>query len=319
MQDTLSDLTIYILSCERAFFLRKTIDSVLSQKKVVFKLIVSDNSSTNSIIHILQNEYPDVSYIAHCPPLSFYEHCNYVLSKVDTKYCMVFHDDDLMLEDCLFQLKNVLDINSDCVACCGNAYILKNEKKTARLLFFQKEKIKKITSAEAFLEGYLNILKPNVAPFPGYMYRTEIAKLELFENVKNSAPEDVLFLTKILQHGSFYILKKPLIFYRIHISQLSKKSFICAGFQLVQYVCRTTQIKKRSSLVRLYLIHAIARTLRVKKYSLKRKTRVGMILIKHYISMLLKENLVAKYGFFRCFRSFCGIILHLIKSFSPTK
>ena len=95
------DLTIYVLTRNRSDLLIETLNSIINQTYKKFYLIVSDNSindTTKSVLDIYP--YKDsLKYIKRDGTLTGIEHLNLILSEVNTKYLMMFHDDDIMLPD----------------------------------------------------------------------------------------------------------------------------------------------------------------------------------------------------------------------------
>jgi len=129
----LDTLSIILLTHNRPYQAYEAIRSILAQSDHRFKLIVSDNSSSDELKNLLGAD------LINLPPLKFkylkrdkvysvVDHGNLCLDEVDTSYFCLFHDDDLMLPNFVANFWSALRDYPALNSCGMNAFIEKAEK-----------------------------------------------------------------------------------------------------------------------------------------------------------------------------------------------
>ena len=96
---TIDDIQIFIATHNRAEYLMQSLDSILNQSAGVKEVTILDNESTdNTELVVKQLADKNVKYIKTSGFLG-----NYYKAKeiADKKYCMIFHDDDILHPDYL--------------------------------------------------------------------------------------------------------------------------------------------------------------------------------------------------------------------------
>ena len=85
------------MSHNRTKFAVEAINSILNQDIKDFNFLISDNSSNNKLQELLNKDFPKIETI-FCNPhhKTFFDHFNSLISKIKTKYIVLFHDDDVM-------------------------------------------------------------------------------------------------------------------------------------------------------------------------------------------------------------------------------
>lgn len=210
----MKDLTVFVMTHNRGKMLIETINSVLNQSCNDFKFIVSDNSNNDETENILksQNLIEKFEYRKRDIECSGLEHFNICLSEVDTKYFVLFHDDDIMLPEYVENMYNTISVGKYVAVGC-NAYKFCNGKRKS--LFLQGKNDKKIYSSKELSENYC---KYEIAPFPSYIYNKEkIANLKF--NNSCGKYSDVIWLQNVSRKGEILWLAKPCMCYRIHAGQ----------------------------------------------------------------------------------------------------
>ena len=95
-----AQVQIYILSRDRPKFLREAIDSILNQNQSLmkFEIVVSDNSKSGDVSKMISKHYStkNFKYIKRGGMLSSREHFRLVVSELNSKYAVLFHDDDVL-------------------------------------------------------------------------------------------------------------------------------------------------------------------------------------------------------------------------------
>jgi len=222
-------IQIVILSRGRPKYLNDTIRSVLSQKLLTTRIEIiisdnSDNSKKSEVKRIIDQYYPDnkLKYIKRNKSMLFSEHFQLVVSECKEKYIVVFHDDDIMHPNYIETMS--LFIQREGVAAVGcNSYIFSNDIVEAKPKPHNFNFPKTFNSKKDFLRQLL----PGgawIAPFPGYMYKTALLKMNKISNIP--APSiysdiDPLMLNALLDYGSIIWVPDFLMYYRLHNSNLS--------------------------------------------------------------------------------------------------
>lgn len=292
-------VTIVLLSSNRPNFIGKTIDSIKVQSENNFRLIVSDNSSNNEVEQIVADKYPDLSYIRRIPRLSALDHFKTVLSEVNSEYFVIFHDDDLMHEDYVSRMVEVLDADASLSAVGCNARIIKDEDFTKRIFFRQQERKKIIQSNEDFIAPYLRFMD-RVAPFPGYMYRTEKVRGLFLDVAEGGKYSDVSFLMQVASRAPICWLKDPLIYYRFHSGNDSGTNSIPQHLRLLRFIFRNTELDRRSDLIKQYKFAYWLKWLlnrgnwNFSRYSLRKLRVVAKFVLFQGSFMMIKDPAIFK-------------------------
>lgn len=221
-----STIQVVILSRDRPDYLKEAIQSVLSQRLLAakVKVIVSDNSENDKVREMINQYYfnSDLEYIKRDKSMLFSEHFQLVISECKEKYVVVFHDDDIMHPDYIETMS--LCIQKEGVAAVGcNSYIFSNDIVGAKPKPHSFNSLKTFNSKKDFLRQLL----PGgswIAPFPGYMYKTALLKMNKLSDIP--APSiysdmDPLMLNALLDYGPIVWVPDFLMYYRLHNSNLS--------------------------------------------------------------------------------------------------
>ncbi|HSH61955.1 MAG TPA: glycosyltransferase [Acidimicrobiales bacterium] len=103
-------VTVFVPTYNRAHWLRRTIETVLSQTYEDFRLVVSDNASTDDTTEVVRSFSDDrLSYRRHDHNVGLLENHNACLRSVETEYALILPDDDLLHRDHLASAVSVLD------------------------------------------------------------------------------------------------------------------------------------------------------------------------------------------------------------------
>lgn len=94
MKYTIDDIDIYIMTHNRAGYLKRSIESLLSQSAGVSKITVLDNESTDNTLSVVEHFS---SYGVRCiRTKGFLEIFKKAQEIASGKYVMLFHDDDIL-------------------------------------------------------------------------------------------------------------------------------------------------------------------------------------------------------------------------------
>jgi glycosyltransferase involved in cell wall biosynthesis len=110
--DNHTRVTVFIPTYNRAEWLAGAIESVLAQTWPHFRLIVSDNVSTDGTPEVVARfDDPRLSYVRPDDHLTLTEHFNLCFERSQTEYLFTLPDDDRMAPDLLERTVAVLDQN----------------------------------------------------------------------------------------------------------------------------------------------------------------------------------------------------------------
>lgn len=229
---------IVILSRDRPVFLKEAINSALLQNKamVKIKIIVSDNSEKNDVFDLMKECYlkKRVEYVRRSPPVSAKEHFQVVISELNTKYAVLFHDDDILHPDYIKKIiPFLLSDNISAVGC--NAFLFNNDVSDSVKEMHKYKVVQRFATEKEFLERYL-IGSGGIAPYPGYIYNTKLLKRVSFDLLTGGKHSDVVLLSSLLNHGLILWIPESLMFYRIHNSNDSAIENIANRLSLLRYM-----------------------------------------------------------------------------------
>jgi glycosyltransferase involved in cell wall biosynthesis len=216
------DLTVVIATHNRPVFIIESINSVLNQINKEFKFIVSDNSDDyKTFLEIEKNNLLEKLEYKKRSSNSAMEHFNMILNEIETKYFILFHDDDIMLSNMTLKLYEKIKEDNSLIAVGCNSYILKNNNILKTSMLREKEDIVLRNQTDLVIKYCDNY---NIVPFPSYIYNLEIIKdANIKFNNFAGKHSDVIWLLDLIKVGDIKWLKEPLMLYRKHNMQDSSE------------------------------------------------------------------------------------------------
>ena len=293
------NIQFYILSRNRPDYLRVTLDSLLKQNHslIKFEIIISDSSDNEDVYKMINEDYAhkNIRYIKRIGVTSHMGHTQLVVSELNSEYSVIFHDDDILHPDYMTVMSSFLSkIDAAAIGC--NCMNFKDDISDPKKFLDPKLRINNLSSPiifnneKDFLERYLPG-HGGSAPLPSYMYRTKYLKEVMlkfpFRIGKPNEPShaDALMLSSLLKYGMIHWIDKPLIYYRIHASNLSVVESIPERLALLNYMKKKGIKKSSTNLI-------IFRLLFWKNWILQQGNFFSNISIRRYriifLSILLK-------------------------------
>lgn len=229
-------LNVYILTYNRDIYLKTAVESVLNQTYSKFNLYILDNNSTDNTEQIISEFHDErIHYIRHEKNIGGLNNIQYAFDHCTADYCVLFHDDDVMLPEMLEREKEILDCNSKIVLVAGNGFVIDEYGNEKRVFFHKKSKQPVYMQGELFHKymsaGYTLL-------FPSIMYRTCFFKEKDIRFRTNAGPcADVIFYFEAEMAGGWiYELEDRIMKYRVHERQDSVASRHTMHIQLYHYM-----------------------------------------------------------------------------------
>ena len=212
----MKDLTVFVLTHNRGQLLLETINSIVAQDCSDFKFIVSDNSSNDETKQLLtENKLINkFEYRKRDKEYSSLDHFNMCLSEVETKYFILFHDDDVMLPNMISTLyEKITSGDYSAVAC--SAYTINASSEIIGIFGPQNLSDILIDNASSLIYQYLI---GDIFPYPSYMYSKEKCKSLIF--VEDAGKySDVTWLARVAEQAPILWVSQNLMKYRMHGGQ----------------------------------------------------------------------------------------------------
>lgn len=226
---------IFILSRNRLDYLKESLQSCLAQHYENYEVIVSDNSTEPEIKNFLEKfAKNDKLKVVYRNNLSYTDHTNLILSEVAATYFMMFHDDDILLPNCLSDYIKIMNSNSDLSAVGGNSYIIKDKMHT-NILFMRNAQDSMMKNSRDFFRNYLLHTSSHPA-FPTFLYRSNCVQSIKLAPFKGGGYSDTSFLFEAVNNGPIYISTSIIAKYRMHGKNMSSQINIYHINKLVKYL-----------------------------------------------------------------------------------
>ncbi len=195
----------------------EAVQSILSQANDQFELVISDNSDTDQLQHLL-GDCKGFTYIKRPKVLSAIDHGNVVLSEILTNtrcnYFTLFHDDDLMLPNYVAEFWKAQIFFPEVVAFGSNA-IIQRHGVGGRFSFKAARPYVGPFSPNDLLRRYFSHHQMGIAPLPSYIYKTS-ALNDLRFDTTGGKYSDVQWLSQWCAKGALMWIAEPMMIYRLH-------------------------------------------------------------------------------------------------------
>lgn len=217
-------LQLFVLCRNRPDFARQAIQSAMRQTVNRFKIVISDNSTDNSVESLVQPEFPDLEYRRRANHLSVFDHFNQCLNEATADYVCLFHDDDLLSPRYTECILDAIGQHPDAAAIGTNAWIAEDGE-PLHLSFKTTGKTHLVHAARQLAAHYFSRYQPGIAPFPGYVYSTARVGNLRFDPAGGKYA-DVSWLLRVADRGGIVWIVEPLMTYRLHASNDSRQESI---------------------------------------------------------------------------------------------
>ena len=214
-------VSICIPSYNSAQFIKQTIESVLSQSYPNIELIISDDCSTDSTTEIIRS-FSDNRILFHQQErnLGVEGNWNSALRLASGTYIKMMGADDLLLPTCIDDQVTVLEHpdNFDVALVSSHKRVIDQDGETLISIRFPgKEKINGLAALKMSVRRGNNIIGEPVAG----LFRSSVLQKSGLYNGDNIYMIDLDLWSRILKHGSLYIIDKTLFCFRISRGSIS--------------------------------------------------------------------------------------------------
>lgn len=216
-------ITIFIVTYNRADYLKECIESVLNQTYNNFSLCILDNASTDNTHNVVKSFNDNrINYIRHAKNIGGVANINYAIEICDAKYFVIFHDDDVMCKDMIEKEFNELEENEEYSIASSLCTCI--DKKSKKIITNKKKNEDKISlfKGDEYLKNFLTG-KPGLI-CPSVMYRNSFfIRMKLFFEIEVGPAADQYLWFEVEKLGGILCrINEPLMNYRLHESQDSK-------------------------------------------------------------------------------------------------
>ena len=231
-------MQLFVLCRNRPDFARQAIQSAVRQTVNRFAIVISDNSTDNSVESLARLEFPDLEYRRRTNDLSVFGHLNQCLNEATADYVCLFHDDDLLSPRYTEGILDAIAQFPDAAAIGTNAWIAEDDR-PPHLSFKTTEETHFVRDARQLAAHYFSRHQPGIAPFPGYVYSTTRVG-ELRFDPAGGKYGDVSWLLRVADRGGIVWIVEPMMTTRMHASNDSRQESIGDRLKLFAFLKKHT-------------------------------------------------------------------------------
>lgn len=205
------EITIILLTYNRAKLLRTCLESILKQKEIDFKVLIFDNCSNDDTFEVVKNirknQKDDIFYHRNSENIGFARNLKkalkYAKEKIKSKYIFTLSDDDrLAYNKVLFDLYNFIEKNPNCHIIRGGFVMWYKNRNFFERMFLHKD----FTIVGPGESSIFKALSYNLGFYSGILVNQKYLN---YNNCGEGLVDAFLYpFLKILQKKSFLYLPK---------------------------------------------------------------------------------------------------------------
>ena len=252
------DISVYIMTRDRVFYLKKTLDSFLNQyvEGFSYKIIISDNSTSKDVERFVMNSNLDVEYICQGGMLAPDEHLQVISKSCSSEYMVIFHDDDYVDSNFLYLNMLEMRVNQSLGAVCLNSASFRDGMQVYNLGWVSIKRTV-IKSECDIYKRYL--LQDGVPAFSGYFYRTSVIRKIDFLVFSGIHIDSEIIATVASLSGGVLWIPEVGVYSRVHDGNGSFIESLFDRRKLIRHINTSTSCKFQRDLYRIYLQLSIDR------------------------------------------------------------
>lgn len=202
-------------------FIKKTIESVLSQSYQHIEIVITDDCSKDQTVAVI-NSFTDkrIKFYQNEKNLGVEGNWNKALKLATGKYCKMMGADDILYPNCLEEQLKIIDNpdNADVVLVTSHKNVINQDGKLIMTRKFPGSgKYKGIKALKKSLHRGTNVIGEPVSG----LFRKEVLEKSGYYNGENLYMIDMDLWSRILKHGDLYVVDKILYAFRISTDSLS--------------------------------------------------------------------------------------------------
>ena len=217
-------VSVCLPTINRAEMLKEALSSVLAQTFQDFELIVSDNASSDGTPDLVASiKDTRIRYIRNDKNIGGSKNFNQCLGLARGAYISIFHDDDIMLPDNLFQKVSALDRNPS-VGFLHSKFHIIDERGTiveVNTNFGKKLEADHIESGHTFLSR--SLLGSNLINASTVMMRREVYQKVGGFDARLGFTADFEYWMRAALYYDVFFLANPLMKYRTHFGAATEQ------------------------------------------------------------------------------------------------
>jgi hypothetical protein len=301
---SLQELEIVVLTRNRHEMIGVMLASLRPVTKYVGKIWVSDNSTDKKTFNFITANYPEFGIIER-NNLDVWEHVYTIAHEISKPYCMLLHDDDVMLPGMAGIIESAMADFHDLDACGFNGLIETNGKISGKFLHSSTGSLN-IIDPDSLIPSWLYGIGITHPPFPAFLYNTISLKKAVgtLIDLPRSRVNDLLLIYLISRGRKLAYCDAEIILYRMHDANATHQ------------ICRTDWLKLKSAYKKVASTTNTVSLLCIRrKYILSRRSvtlypKSGRIVARYMILSFLKmpKHFLKIFGRRSLFISFLDLI-----------
>jgi glycosyltransferase involved in cell wall biosynthesis len=214
-------IDIIIPTYNRIEFLLKTLESISNLESAdLCEVYVFINGSSDGTKDVLNKKYNWVNIINSNQNLSISSSWNKSKLIGSNKYYMLLHDDDMLKENYLIELKNFIYANKNCALIHSGAILI---DELDHQIGITKHVYDEVMNGEDYFKTHIHHGLQFICP--SVVYNRDLIPKSLKYNINLGYTLDVEFFLKCTRYGKVGYIDKPIFKYRIHNHSISSNFF----------------------------------------------------------------------------------------------
>ncbi len=215
-------ISVCILTYNRLEFLKKSISSVLDSNSNNFKLYVFNDNSNDGTKEYLEKLHFKKHLVAinHNKNLGLGLNSNYIIKFINSKYCLMLHDDDTIEPNYLGETLSLMEVDSEISMVGTGWHIIDANGEILKTLVYKEFNDNIILNDRDY---FINHFKGLQFPWSGTLFRMEKIKKLRFNFDAHPIIADIIFLSTTAFNNKIGYIPKALMNYRNHPETTTNK------------------------------------------------------------------------------------------------
>jgi glycosyltransferase involved in cell wall biosynthesis len=231
-------IQIFLMCHNRPQQAVEAVRSIYTQKNRDFSLVVSDNSSDDTVSNLLNESFESLN-IRHRGNIPSFLHAQLCIEEASAPLVCLFHDDDILFPNFTETIISLSRKFPEAIAYATNARIgrIHADNLSEELFLKDKTEFVRLESKSELLKRYFGRFNLGIAPLPSYCY--SVSKLRghnITQPLNKGKFADVIFLLSLLDFGKIIWSTTLCMQYNIHGSNDSLSESIRDRKRLLRHL-----------------------------------------------------------------------------------